>query len=238
MTYWNLADALFPDGVFKKLWSGLFVTTGGGCENFEKQLCAMYERVAVNGKPDAAARALLTERSPSAVADRIKVPALIMQGQTDSLFPLDQADAMAKAVKANGAPVAVDWVAGGHDGGDKESHRVRQRVTHWFDRYLKGDKGADTGPAFRVTRTGGIDSTDGAALTRGASGDTYPGLNSGGVPVRLRGGTQTFNNPAGAARPPSPPFPAPAAVSPSCPPSASGSPSTSPGRTPASNPPR
>ncbi|MFJ5843661.1 alpha/beta fold hydrolase [Streptomyces sp. NPDC092903] len=201
MTYWNLADALFPDGVFKKLWAGIFLTTGGGCDNLEKRLCAMYQRVAVSGKPDAAARALLTERSPSAVADRIKVPALIMQGQADSLFPLGEADAMAKAVKANGAPVSVDWVAGGHDGGDKEAHRVRQRVTSWFDRYLKDDKGADTGPAFRVTRTGGIDSTDGAALTRGASGDSYPGLHSGGEPVELRGGTQTFNNPAGAGPP-------------------------------------
>ncbi|MGW0668271.1 alpha/beta fold hydrolase [Streptomyces sp. NPDC002746] len=201
MTYWNLADALFPDGVFKKLWAGIFLTTGGGCDNLEKQLCAMYQRVAVSGKPDAAARALLTERSPSAVADRIKVPSLIMQGQADSLFPLGEADAMAKAIEANGAPVSVDWVAGGHDGGDKESHRVRQRVTSWFDRYLKDDKGADTGPAFRVTRTGGIDSTDGAALTRGASGDSYPGLHSGGEPVQLRGGAQTFNNPAGAGPP-------------------------------------
>ncbi|MEW1686585.1 alpha/beta fold hydrolase [Streptomyces sp. NPDC091265] len=201
MTYWNLADALFPHGVFKKLWAGLFVTTGGGCQNLEKQLCEMYERVAVSGKPDAAARALLDARSPSAVADRIKVPTLIMQGQTDSLFPLGQADDMAKAVKANGAPVSVDWVTGGHDGGDKESHRVRQRVTSWFDRYLKGDKAADTGPAFRVTRTGGVDSTDGAALTRGASGDTYPGLHSGEQPVELKGRTQTFRNPAGASPP-------------------------------------
>ncbi|MFG3137788.1 alpha/beta fold hydrolase [Streptomyces sp. NPDC048211] len=201
ITYWNLADALFPDGVFKKLWAGIFVTTGGGCGNFEKQLCDMYERVAVSGKPDAAARALLAERSPSAVADRIKVPALIVQGQTDSLFPLGQADAMAEAVKANGAPVSVDWIAGGHDGGDRETGRVQKRVGEWFDRYLKGDEGADTGPAFRVTRTGGIDSTDGAALTRGASSDTYPGLRSGPEGIRLRGGEQKFSNPAGASPP-------------------------------------
>ncbi|MER7723293.1 alpha/beta fold hydrolase [Streptomyces sp. NPDC096323] len=201
ITYWNLAEALFPDGVFKKLWAGIFVTTGGGCENFDKQLCAMYERVAVSGKPDAAARALLTERSPSAVADRIKVPALIVQGQTDSLFPLGQADAMAQAVKANGAPVSVDWIAGGHDGGDPETDRVRKRVGDWFDRYLKEDKGADTGPAFRVTRTGGIDSTDGAALTRGASGATYPGLSSGPQRIKLQGGQQEFSNPAGASPP-------------------------------------
>ncbi|MFB7951994.1 alpha/beta fold hydrolase [Streptomyces sp. NPDC056045] len=201
ITYWNLADALFPDGVFKKLWAGIFVTTGGGCQKFEKRLCEMYERVAVDGKPDAAARALLTGRSPSAVADRIRVPALIVQGQTDSLFPLGQADAMAGAISGNGAPVAVDWIAGGHDGGDPETDRVQQRVGRWFDRYLKGDKNADTGPAFRVTRTGGVDSTDGAALARGASSDTYPGLDSGKEEIGIGRRTQTFRNPAGASPP-------------------------------------
>ena len=124
----------------------------------------MYERVAESGKPDAAARdAPRGALSPSAVADRIKVPTLIVQGQTDSLFPLGQADAMAKAIRANGAPVDVDWIAGGHDGGDTRGGPGRAPAsTAWFDRYLKDDKGADTGPAFRVTRTGGVDSTDGA----------------------------------------------------------------------------
>ncbi|MDF6042540.1 alpha/beta fold hydrolase [Streptomyces sp. JH14] len=187
ITYWNLADALFPDGVFKKLWAGIFITSSGGCEKFEKQLCTMYERVAVSGKPDAAARNLLTERSPSVVGDRIKVPALIVQGQTDSLFPLGQADAMAHAISRNGAPVSVDWIAGGHDGGNLESGRVESRIGSWFDRYLKEDKGADTGPAFRVTRTGGVDSTDGAALQRGATSDHYPGLSSGERQIALTG---------------------------------------------------
>ncbi|MEU2193821.1 alpha/beta fold hydrolase [Streptomyces fimicarius] len=201
ITYWNLADALFPDGVFKKLWAGIFITTGGGCEKFEKRLCAMYERVAVSGKPDAEAVKLLTERSPSAVADRIKVPSLLLQGQSDSLFPLGQADAMQKAISANGAPVSVDWISGGHDGGDSETSRVEGRVGDWFDRYLKEDTGTGTGPAFRVSRTGGVDSTDGAALLRGASSDTYPGLRSGGREIALGGGTKTFRNPAGAAPP-------------------------------------
>ncbi|MGW3303715.1 alpha/beta fold hydrolase [Streptomyces rubiginosohelvolus] len=201
ITYWNLADALFPDGVFKKLWAGIFITTGGGCERFEKQLCEMYERVAVSGKPDAEAVKLLTERSPSAVADRIKVPSLLLQGQSDSLFPLGQADAMQKAISANGAPVSVDWISGGHDGGDSETSRVEGRVGDWFDRYLKEDTGTATGPAFRVTRTGGVDSTDGAALLRGASSDTYPGLRSGGRDIALDGGTKTFRNPAGSVPP-------------------------------------
>ncbi|MDT0542649.1 MULTISPECIES: alpha/beta fold hydrolase [Streptomyces] len=222
ITYWNLADSLFPDGVFKKLWTGIFFTTGSadptaaqgrggqgqgregqnrdrgqGCGRFEQRLCEMYERVAVSGKPDAAARRLLEERSPSAVADRIKVPTLILQGQTDSLFPLGQSDAMAKAIKANEAPVAVDWIAGGHDGGDPETARVTDRTRAWFDRYLKGDKGTDTGPAFRITRTGGFDSTNGAARLRGATGDSYPGLTGHGRTVRLSGREQSFANPPG-----------------------------------------
>ncbi|PKT69450.1 ABC transporter ATP-binding protein [Streptomyces populi] len=201
ITYWNLADALFPNGVFKKLWAGVFLNSGGGCAAFEPELCAMYDRVAESGRPDAAAVKLLQERSPSAVGDRIKVPTLITQGQSDSLFTLGQADAMAKAIKANGAPVDVDWIAGGHDGGDLEADRVTSRVVAWFDRYLKGDRSAATGPAFRVTRTGGVDSTDGAALLRGASSDTYPGLDAGRRAVALTGREQRFENPAGASPP-------------------------------------
>ncbi|MFE4857958.1 alpha/beta fold hydrolase [Streptomyces sp. NPDC056670] len=201
MTYWNLSDVFFPDGVYKKLWAGIFVSTAGGCQKFEPEICAMYNRVATAGQPDTAAEKLLESKSPSAVGDRIKVPALIMQGQTDSLFPLGQADAMAKRIAANGAPVSVDWVAGGHDGGDRETGRTQARVTQWFDRYLKDDKGADTGPAFRVTRTGGVNSTDGAAQLRGASSGTYPGLESGRHTVALTGREQSFDNPPGGAPP-------------------------------------
>ncbi|MEV7560099.1 alpha/beta fold hydrolase [Streptomyces sp. NPDC089795] len=220
ITYWNLADSLFPNGVFKKLWSGIFFTSGStdgmqqaprgqrpdataapGCGRFQPELCAMYERVAVAGKPDAEARALLEQRSPSAVGDRIKVPTLIVQGQDDSLFPLDQADAMAKAIAANGAPVSVDWAAGGHDGGMPEADRTEARVASWFDRHLKGDEGADTGPAFRVTRSGGIDSTDGEVTLRGATGARYPGLEAGPREFALTGPEQTFANPAGGTPP-------------------------------------
>ncbi len=263
ITYWNLADALFPNGVFKKLWAGMFFSTGSvgavgadggsgsgaaggggtqegtggsgagtggsgrsasggeagesaesaestgstarnaadGCGRFEPQLCEMYERIAVSGRPDAAARELLEARSPVAVADRIKVPTLIMQGRTDSLFPLGQADALYKALRKNGAPVSVDWLAGGHDGGDRESGRVANRTKAWFDHYLKGDANADTGPAFRVSRGGAVDSTNGAARLRGASADGYPGLANDPRPVRLTGREQRFSNPAGASPP-------------------------------------
>ncbi|MFI8889709.1 CocE/NonD family hydrolase [Streptomyces paradoxus] len=201
ITYWNLADALFPNGVFKKLWAGIFVNSGGGCEKFEPALCRMYERVAESGKPDAQARKLLEERSPSAVGKDIKVPTLLMQGQSDSLFPLGQADQAAKAIRANGAPVDVDWIAGGHDGGDMETGRVQDRVKTWFDRYLKDDKGTDTGPAFRVTRTLGMGSGDGEPRLTGVTSDRYPGLEAEQRSIALAGREQSFDNPPGASPP-------------------------------------
>ncbi|GGU74371.1 ABC transporter ATP-binding protein [Streptomyces filipinensis] len=201
ITYWNLADALFPNGVFKKLWAGVFFNTGGGCTRFEPALCRMYDRVAESGTPDPAAREMLQERSPSAVGSRIKVPTLFMQGQTDSLFTLAQSDAAGRTIRANGAPVDVDWIAGGHDGGDMESDRGQARVRAWFDRYLKGDRSAATGPAFRITRTGGVNSTDGTAQLRGASATAYPGLRDHPRAIALTGGGQRVANPAGASPP-------------------------------------
>ncbi|MEZ0094070.1 CocE/NonD family hydrolase [Streptacidiphilus sp. EB129] len=233
ITYWDLADALFPNGVFKKLWSGIFFSTGstsgttgpagtttgstaagtgtaatdgtgaaGGCGRFTPELCAMYQRVAVAGKPDPAARALLEARSPSAVGNRIRIPTLLLQGQTDSLFPLDQADRAAQTVRANGAPVSVDWIAGGHDGGNPETARVEARTEAWFGHYLKGDSGVDTGPAFRVSRTGGIDTTTATVTLTGATSSRYPGLDgTASREVPLTGAAQTFANPAGAGPP-------------------------------------
>ncbi|MFD7641287.1 alpha/beta fold hydrolase [Kitasatospora sp. NPDC059795] len=227
ITWWNLADALFPqaaqgssaaDGVFKKLWAGIFFTTGSasgpglggptqqaegpvGCGRFRDELCAMYNRVAAAGRPDADAVRVLERSSPSSVAERIKVPTLVVQGQQDSLFPLDQGDRIAKAVAANGAPVAVDWFGAGHDGGQETSTRVDDRVTAWFDHWLKGGAGS-TGPAFRVTRTGGVDSTGFQAVLRGADADSYPGL--GGTAqrsVELTGREQRIANPPGGAPP-------------------------------------
>jgi ABC-2 type transport system ATP-binding protein len=205
ITWWNLADSLFPNGVFKKLWAGIFFSTAGGGRGgcrFTAELCALYDRAAVSGRADSAAVKLLGRSSPSSVASRIKVPTLVVQGQNDSLFPLSQGDAIARAVAANGAPVAVDWSAGGHDGGDQETSRLEARTTAWFDRYLKRDKGVDTGPAFRVTRTGGVDTTDGQTVLLGASADRYPGL--GGTSdrtVRLTGTARTVSNPAGGTPP-------------------------------------
>jgi ABC-2 type transport system ATP-binding protein len=189
ITWYDLADAIFPGGVFKKLWAGiLFANNENGraptpCGRFLPSLCAMYQKVAETGRPTDEAIRTLRRSSPSSVPGRIKVPTLLIQGQSDSLFPLDQADANARAV--SGAPVSVVWFQGGHDGGDQETSRVRALTRDWFDRWL-GHRGAGggpptggrnqhvTSPAFTVTRTAGIDSSTQRPVVREATAGRYP----------------------------------------------------------------
>jgi ABC-2 type transport system ATP-binding protein len=209
---WNdLADSLFPQatgagaqtGVFKKLWAGIFFTGAndhsrkatGACGRFQPSLCAMYQKIAETGMPTPEALATLRRSSPSSVADRIKAPTLLIQGQADSLFPLDQADANAAAIRKNGTPVSVVWFQGGHDGGDPETTRVHGLVRGWFDHWLRGAP-AHT-PAFTVTRTGGIDSSSQRVVIEAATAGAYPGLGAAPKTIPLTGGEQTVNNPAG-----------------------------------------
>ncbi len=174
--------------------------TAGSCR-FTAALCALYRHAALTGRVDAAGLALLERSSPSSVGRRIRVPTLLVQGQDDSLFPLGQADEAARAIAANGAPVAVDWTDGGHDGGDQETARVDGRVLSWFDRYLKRER-VDTGPAFRVTRQGGVDTTSGREVLDGASASRYPGLDGRrSTRLALSGPPQRVDNPAGGSPP-------------------------------------
>ncbi|WP_231703100.1 alpha/beta fold hydrolase [Tsukamurella asaccharolytica] len=201
ITYWDLEQALFPGGVYKKQWAGILFAMGGGCARFEPAVCEMYTRVAQGGAVTDADRALLAARSPATVGADIRVPTYLAQGELDSLFPLEHADAAARRIAANGAPVAVDWIAGGHDAGSAEDARVNARTTEWFDRYLKGED-APVVPAFQVSRSGGVDRESGERTIRASSTDTYPGL--GGTitrTVELPRTPQQAENPAGGAPP-------------------------------------
>jgi ABC-2 type transport system ATP-binding protein len=206
---WNsLPDVLFPNaagagpekGVFKKLWAGVFFTSGSrgaGCGRFLPSLCTMYQKVAEQGAPTADAIATLSRSSPASVADRINVPTLLVQGQSDSLFPLDQADANARAIARNGAPVSVVWYQGGHDGGDPETGRVRGLVRDFFDARLR--HAAASGTRFMVTRAGGLDSSTQQVVVQEAKARAYPGLSGDPERLPLVGGEQTIHNPAGGA---------------------------------------
>ncbi len=231
ITWNNLATALFPNaaggspagGVFARQWAGLLFTQGSvgygasartaQCGRFLPAVCAVYQQVATLGRATPSAIALLRRSSPASVASRIDVPALLIQGEHDSLFGLDQASANYWAIRHNGAPVDMVWFAGGHDGGDPETARLTGLTGQWFDRWLKpaklpfrpGQPGAGlvTGqPGFAVSRDLGYDPSSNEVVLGVATAAGYPGL--GGTQhalLRLAGPAQTVANPPGGAPP-------------------------------------
>ena len=177
------------------------------CGRFARDVCAAYGEAARTGRVSPELAQLLRRSSPSTVTDRITAPTLLVQGEQDTLFGLDQADANARQIAAAGTPVSVLWFAGGHDGGSPDSE-VRARIADWFDQHLRGLPAAQgtTGDlagapfAYQVrstVRTRG-DTPTGRTVLAGA----YPGLTTGSAPVAttalpLEGGEQTVVHPPG-----------------------------------------
>lgn len=226
ITWYDLADALFPNatgegpetGVFKRMWAGLFFSRGNQgaglqalveqpkplsaeearCGRFLPQVCDMYQQVAATGKATPEAVELLRQSSPISVQGKIKAPTLLIQGQRDSLFPLSHADANAKAIARSGTPVQVAWFDGGHDGGNGEADWVYNQTSAWFSRWLKKGNGAATGQAFTVTRDGGRDPGTRQRIRLHPEAAAYPGLGgTGTTEIKLQSGAQNVASPPG-----------------------------------------
>ncbi|HVT66370.1 MAG TPA: alpha/beta fold hydrolase, partial [Trebonia sp.] len=147
------------------------------CGRFLPSLCALYQQIAQTGKPTPQAIATLEASSPSSVASHMLAPTLLVQGEQDSLFGLDQADANYQALRHNGAPADMVWYAGGHDGGDQETARIDGLTADWFHRWLGTGSAATGQPGFAVSRTLGLDPTTGSVSLGVAAAGRYPGLN-------------------------------------------------------------
>jgi ABC-2 type transport system ATP-binding protein len=92
---------------------------------------------------------------------RVHAPTLLVQGQNDTLFNLQEAVATYDALRAQGTPVRMVWQSWGHSGGtpapgeldltgarDLETTYLGRRFLAWFDHWLKGEKSAPLGPGF------------------------------------------------------------------------------------------
>ena len=178
------------------------------CGRFQPQICAIYQQIAATGRPTPQAISLLLHSSPASVAGRMRAPTLLIQGENDSLFGLDQANANYRAIHHNGAPVDMVWFAGGHDGGNQETARVESLTEQWLRRWLApGHPAASAGtgqPGFAVTRVLGFDPSSDQASLGIATAGSYPGLaGTRRTLVRLAGPPQVAVSPAGGAPPPS-----------------------------------
>ncbi len=180
----NAADRATP-GVFKWQWANGFYLMGEGqpllspsldpsrinslgCLHFVTNACDTVRLLNSGRYPAAETEKMLAfarSVSPVSYLDRVKAPTLIVQGQSDSLFNLNEARATYDRLRQRGVDTRMVWQSWGHSGGQKpgeldlgqgnlETSYVGQRVLGWFDRHLRKDPTADTGPAFAWYREG------------------------------------------------------------------------------------
>lgn len=190
ITWNNLSHVLFPQnaqgvrasGPYKKFWAGTFFSIAtlpnslaGECGTFSPVWCDAFKSAVSRGAPTPAQIELMNASSPSSIASRITAPTLLMQGESDSLFPLSESTSTANAIHAAHpqTPIAMIWHGGGHDGGLDESKRLNQATTDWFDKYLK--KKVIDFPKFQVTNTNGsISLVDSSVIPKLLESDSFP----------------------------------------------------------------
>ncbi|MEU5086457.1 CocE/NonD family hydrolase [Streptomyces sp. NPDC021356] len=196
MITWNdLAYSLDPNnavgagdvpGAFKWQWTNGFYLMGESqpltrpaldptrinsltCLHFTSQACDTVRTLDSGHYPEDATRRLLSYArgvSPVSYLDRVTAPTLLVQGQADTLFNLNEATATYRTLKAQGTETKMIWQSWGHSGGmtdpaagelnlaqgNLETSYVGRRVLAWFDRYLHRDRNTGTGPDFAYYR--------------------------------------------------------------------------------------
>ncbi|MFD0688339.1 CocE/NonD family hydrolase [Actinomadura fibrosa] len=131
-----------------------------GCPNFPTVLCQAVGESLVFGLPQQASMDYMKGASVASYLPKIKAPTLLVQGQADTLFDLQEGTATYRALAARRTPVSMIWQSAGHSGGrvpgdsdlsDTAGSYVGARAAAWFDHYLKGLP-VSTGPSFAYFR--------------------------------------------------------------------------------------
>ncbi|MCX3063354.1 CocE/NonD family hydrolase [Streptomyces beihaiensis] len=181
----NAADRDVP-GAFKWQWSNGFYLMGEGqpllvpsldpsrvnsltCLHFVDDACRTVQTLDSGRYPADRTKQLLRYArsvSPVSYLKDVKAPTLLVQGQADTLFNLNEARATYDTLTRQGTTAKMIWQSWGHSGGQTDpssgelnlsqgnldTSYVGRRVLAWFDRYLRHDRSADTGPAFAYYR--------------------------------------------------------------------------------------
>jgi predicted acyl esterase len=178
-----------------KLSSGDPVTVAGTpCVGYTVEVCEVFARIVATGDASAEDRALLGRASAATFLPELDIPVLLVQGQRDTLFNLNDALATYTALQARGVPVRMVWNYGGHGGYDSrpgecevygggtggegyaglESCLLTLRTLAFFDDHLRGR--TDPYPAFLWHRDWLPDVTSGTAGPVYGSAAAYPAM--------------------------------------------------------------
>jgi ABC-2 type transport system ATP-binding protein len=114
------------------------------------------------GAPDAQTVAFLRHASMAGYGSKVRIPTMLMQGEGDTLFNIDEAVANRNQIMANGAYVKLVLQSWGHSFSNDPTDNTdfkdpahptyeEQLVQRWFDHYLK-DLPVDTGPPVEYFR--------------------------------------------------------------------------------------
>jgi putative CocE/NonD family hydrolase len=168
-------------GVAKKEWIDLFFGAGIAdgvqgasvdpsrlappCPNFADQACPSAAQLNTLGYPDETTMAFARHASVASYVSRVKAPTLLVQGQKDTLFNLQEAVATYRALRRQGTPTRMVWQSWGHSGATPapgeldlgaaslRSSYLGRRFLSWMDHYVRGDRTAPVGPAFSYFRS-------------------------------------------------------------------------------------
>ncbi|UOX90057.1 alpha/beta fold hydrolase [Amycolatopsis sp. FBCC-B4732] len=166
------------------------------CGRFTAAVCRAYTELGTTGQASQASVDLLRRVSPASVTDKITVPTLLVQGESDTLFGLDQSDASARQITAAGGKVKTVWYTGGHDGG-KPGPQLRAKIGDFLWTAVNG---GDPGTGFSYDVQGTL-RANGTPSVRTVNAGTYPGLTGPATERRLlamSGPAQAVVRPAGA----------------------------------------
>jgi ABC-2 type transport system ATP-binding protein len=133
-----------------------------GCPNFVTQACAAEAALEANVVDPKSLFTFARNASVESYIHHIKIPTLLMQGQGDSLFNLQEASATYRSLRKQHTPVKMVWQSWGHSIGTPQPGEWTsgpgvlktyegKRLFHWFAHYLKG-RAVKTGPRFAYYR--------------------------------------------------------------------------------------
>ncbi|MDQ2782237.1 MAG: CocE/NonD family hydrolase [Actinomycetota bacterium] len=120
--------------------TGATPQTSPVCGRFDPTVCRLFLATAESGQPSQDLIGLLRSHSPKPLLQNLTQPTYLIQGMADTLFGLDQADATSRALSAQGTPVAVRWMDGGHDGTSSTATADEDSARTWLAHYLSGPR--------------------------------------------------------------------------------------------------